>query len=486
MPPKSKAAAAEPPASTADVDIAQAVLAAEFKPIDTLIAYARNARTHSDAQVDQIAASIVEFGFTNPVLADDKGIVAGHGRVMGARKVYASGQVIKLPNGVAIPPGTVPVLNCAGWSEAKRKAYVLADNQLALNAGWDKELLALEFADLAALDFNFDVMGFDKAFVDEINGKRVHFGDPDEDAPEPPAAPCSRLGDIWVLGDHRIICGDATDAETVKAMLAGDTPNLMVTDPPYGVDYDPEWRLRAGVNKPHQKRAEGVVENDDRADWREAWALFDGDVAYVWHGALHSPLVAESLISSGFAVRSQIIWAKASLVMGRGDYHWQHEPCWYVVRKGGKGNWQGDRKQSTLWQIANMHATQGKVDDGKTNHSTQKPVECMRRPIENNSKAGDLIYEPFSGSGTTIIACEMTGRLARAVELSPAYVDVAVTRWEAFTKQAAILEGDGRTFAEVMAERCPPGTVQVTVAEPPKPKRAKPPAKAKAATGPSA
>lgn len=482
MPPKSRAAA-EPPASTADVDISKDVLAAEFKPIDELIPYARNARTHSDAQVDQIAASIVEFGFTNPVLADDKGIVAGHGRVMGARKVYASGQVIKLPNGVAIPPGTVPVLNCAGWSEAKRKAYILADNQLALNAGWDKNLLALEFADLAALDFNFDVMGFDKAFIDDVNGKRVHFGDPDAEAPAPPAAPCSRPGDIWVMGDHRIICGDACDADTVKAMLAGDTPNLMVTDPPYGVDYDPEWRLRQGLNKAHQTRAEGVVENDDRADWQAAWDLFNGDIAYVWCASLKSPQVAVSLEAAGFALRAQVIWNKASIVIGRGDYQWKHEPCWYAVRKGGKGNWQGDRKQATVWDIANMHRTQGKTDDMRTNHSTQKPVECMRRPIENNSKPGDLVYEPFSGSGTTIIACEMTGRLARAVELSPAYVDVAVTRWEAFTKQAAILEGDGRTFAEVMAERCPPGTVQVTVSEKPKPKAKTRAAKPSAAPG---
>jgi len=233
----------------------------------------------------------------------------------------------------------------------------------------------------------------------------------------------------------------------VTALLRGAIPNLMVTDPPYGVEYDPEWRNRVGVNKAHQKRSTGKVLNDDRSDWREAWALFPGNVAYVWHGGLHSANVADSLVSAGFAIRSQIIWAKRSLVMGRGNYHWQHEPCWYAVRKGENGNWTGDRKQSTLWQIENMHATQGNVDDGKTNHSTQKPVECMRRPIENNSVMGEGIYEPFSGSGTTIIACEVTGRTCYAMELNPLYVDMAVKRWQNFTNQQAIHEATGKPFS---------------------------------------
>jgi DNA modification methylase len=227
----------------------------------------------------------------------------------------------------------------------------------------------------------------------------------------------------------------------------------MVTDPPYGVGYDPKWRLDAGVNKPWQKTAGGTVLNDDKADWTEAWALFPGDVAYVWHGGLHAATVQTSLQTAGFTVRAQIIWAKNSLVMGRGHYHWQHEPCWYAVRDKGTGHWAGDRKQSTIWQIANMHRTQGKVDDGKTVHGTQKPVECMRRPIENNSSAGQAVYEPFSGSGTTIIAGEMTGRSVHAIELNPAYVDVAVKRWQDFTGQTATLEAAGQTFADVCEQR---------------------------------
>jgi DNA modification methylase len=265
----------------------------------------------------------------------------------------------------------------------------------------------------------------------------------DEDAAPPaPQTPTSKAGDLWLLGRHRLLCGDSTDQQTVSRVLGSVKPTLLVTDQPYGVEYDPEWRKRAGVNNSNRM---GKVRNDDRADWREAWALFPGDVAYVWHGALHASTVADSLESCGFEIRSQIVWAKPSLVMGRGHYHWQHEPCWYAVR--GTGHWNGDRKQSTLWHIENRN------QDAETIHSTQKPVECMRRPIVNNSSPGQAVYEPFSGSGTTIIACEKEARIALAVELEPAYVDVAVTRWQNFTGQQAVLEGDGRTFEQIKAER---------------------------------
>jgi DNA modification methylase len=249
---------------------------------------------------------------------------------------------------------------------------------------------------------------------------------------------------LKLISKHRIICGDSTSAETIAALLDGERPHLMVTDPPYGVEYDPEWRKRAGVSLNAKKM--GKVLNDDRADWTDAWALFPGDVAYVWHGALHASTVEASLAAAGFKVRSQIIWAKDRFALSRGDYHWHHEPAWYVVREGGKGHWSGDRKQSTLWMIPAR-------DDSGHGHSTQKPVECMKRPIENNSEPGDAVYEPFSGSGTTIIAAEMTGRRCFAVELNPAYVDVAVRRWEAFTGSDAVLDGDGRTFAQISAER---------------------------------
>ncbi|HTV69118.1 MAG TPA: site-specific DNA-methyltransferase [Rhizobiaceae bacterium] len=264
--------------------------------------------------------------------------------------------------------------------------------------------------------------------------------DPDE-VPTAPERAVSCPGDVWLLGRHRLLCGDSTNAAEVDRVFGGIRPHLMVTDPPYGVEYDPSWR-----EKLHDSElAVGTVLNDDRADWREAWALFPGDVAYIWHGALHASTVAASLDASGFAIRSQVIWDKTRLVIGRGDYHWQHEPCWYAVRKGKTGHWAGDRKQTTVWAIPHRKSESG--------HGTQKPVECMKRPIENNSSPGQAVYEPFSGSGTTIIAAEITGRACHAIELNPAYVDVSVKRWQAFTGKQATLDGDGRTFAEVAAER---------------------------------
>ena len=402
----------------------------ERRPIDSLVPYANNARTHSDRQIEQIAASMREWGWTNPVLIGaDGGIIAGHGRVMAARTLGYT---------------EAPVMVADGWTDEQRRAYVLADNQLALNAGWDNDLLRFELEALGAAGFDLDLIGFDNIDALLANQGRT---DPD-DAPESPDNPVSVLGDVWLLGRHRLVCGDSTDAGAVEAALAGVKPHLMVTDPPYGVEYDAAWRnrvVRANGTRVGA-RATGTVLNDDRADWREAWALFPGQVAYVWHAGLHAGEVEASLVVSGFELRAQIIWAKQQFAIGRSDYHWQHEPCWYVVRKGAAGHYAGGRGQSTLWQI-------DKQIKNETGHSTQKPVECMRRPIENNSSPGQAVYEPFSGSGTTIIAAEMTGRACHAIELSPAYVDVAVRRWQDFTGNEATLEADGRTFATVAGER---------------------------------
>lgn len=415
-------------------------LSIEYRAVSTLIPYARNARTHSESQVAQIAASIREFGFTNPVLADDRGIVAGHGRVMGARLIYEAGGTIETPSGQPLPADTVPVLDCSGWSEAKRRAYIIADNKLALNSGWNLDLLKVELDDLLADGFNIDLTGFSASEMDMLwPASGDGLTDPDE-VPAAPVIPVTRLGDVWVMGRHRLVCGDCTDPLVVAKALNGVTPHLMVTDPPYGVEYDANWRNEAARsstsgmgNRALGAGAVGKVMNDDRADWREAWALFPGDVAYVWHAGLFAPTVAESLQKSGFTLRSQVVWAKQQFAIGRGDYHWQHEPCWYAVRKGKAGHYEGGRKQSTLWQI-------DKPQKSETGHSTQKPVECMKRPIENNSSPGQAVYEPFSGSGTTIIAGEMTGRSIHAIELNPIYVDVAVKRWEQFTGQKAVLE----------------------------------------------
>jgi DNA modification methylase len=379
--------------------------------------------------VAQIAASIREFGWTNPVLIDGAdGIIAGHGRLLAARKLGLT---------------EVPCIVLDHLSETQKRALIIADNKLALNAGWDSEMLGLELQELAAEDFDMGLVGFtDDELAALLAEKTEGLTDPDE-TPEPPADPVSVLGDVWVLGKHRIVCGDSTDADTVAKCLNGVTPHLMVTDPPYGVEYDADWRNKAMRidGTAIGGRAVGKVENDDRADWSEAWALFPGDVAYVWHAGNMAHTVAESLTKTGLNIRAQIIWNKSVLVIGRGDYHPKLEPCWYAVRKGKTGHYVGGRKQTTVWDI-------DKPRKSETGHSTQKPVECMRRPIENNSSAGQAVYEPFSGSGTTIIAGEMTGRSIHAIELNPAYVDVAVIRWQEFTGEKAVHE-DGRLFDDL-------------------------------------
>jgi len=407
----------------------------ERRKVSDLVPYARNARTHSDAQVRQIAASIEEWGWTNPILIDDKGgLIAGHGRLLAADKLGIK---------------DVPVMVASGWTAAQKQAYILADNQLALNAGWDTEMLSLELQELDALDFDLDLVGFGEDFlagmlIDGTEG----LTDPDA-VPDLPDDPITVAGDVWQLGRHRLVCGDSTSATDVAKALNGVEPHLMVTDPPYGVEYEAGWRNEAMPQKNDPKRWKdgdgretGAVANDDRADWSEAWALFPGDVAYVWHAGNMANVVADSLIASGLNIRAQIIWVKNQLVIGRGDYHPQHEPCWYAVRKNRKGHYAGGRKQTTVWQI-------DKPRKSETGHSTQKPVECMKRPIVNNSSAGQAIYDPFLGSGTTLIACEMEGRACHGLELSPAYCDVIVKRWQEFTGDDAVREADDLAFCQV-------------------------------------
>ena len=409
----------------------------ELWPIERLRPYARNARLHSDNQVAVLAANMLKFGWTMPCLISDDGeLIAGHGRILAATQLGLS---------------KIPVLRLSHLDEDHRRALRLSDNSVADMAEWDELNLGLEVIDLQALGFDTDLLGFSDEFLEGLlnaaqSGDDANSGsiEGEDDIPEPPVTPVSVAGDLWQLGSHRLICGDSTSSDVVGRLLAGVKPLLMVTDPPYGVEYDPSWRNQVGAAK--TKRT-GKVLNDDRADWREAWSLFPGDVAYIWHGALHAATVADSLTAAGFAIRSQIIWAKDRLVLSRGDYHWQHEPCWYAVRAKGKGHWAGDRKQTTLWQIAN------KDQDAATVHGTQKPVECMRRPILNNSSPGQAVYEPFMGSGTTLIAAETTGRLCYGVELNPVYIDVAIERWQAFTGEEAVLLDSGETFAALKSQR---------------------------------
>lgn len=406
----------------------------EHREIAVLKAYARNSRRHPPAQIQAIAASIKEWGFTIPVLIDETDrIIAGHGRVEAAKS-------ISLQN--------VPVIVARGWSEARIRAYVIADNQIAAGGQWDKGLLAAEVQDLRQLGFDLKLLGFDAA---ELRGITLTGDERDSLDDAPPVEPVvvTRLGDVWILGEHRVICGDSTDLAVIAALLGDRVPHLMATDPPYGVEYDADWRnnaIRSGTSAPVGGRAVGKVLNDERVDWTPAWQNFPGDVVYVWHAGRHARAVQTSLEAAGFVIRSQIIWVKQQFAIGRGDYHWRHEPCWYAVREGCKGHWSGGRKQTTVWEI-------DKPAKSETGHSTQKPVECMKRPIENNSVPGDMVYDPFLGSGTTLVAATITARICLGIELNPAYVDVAVRRWEQLEKKEAVLEATGATFADTAKAR---------------------------------
>jgi DNA modification methylase len=242
-------------------------------------------------------------------------------------------------------------------------------------------------------------------------------------------------GRFWRLGRHRLVCGDCTDPVIVAQALAGATPRLMVTDPPYGVSYDPSWRedprLKPFVGERRAKYATGRIRNDDRAEWSAAWELFPGDVAYVWHSALHHGETERGLNSAGFGVRSQIIWDKGRLIISRGHYHWRHESCLYAVRKGRTAGWTGDRRQVTVWDIPHRRNDSG--------HPTQKPIDCMLRPMLNHTSIGDVVYDPFVGSGTTLLAAEQSGRSCVAIEIDPGHCERVIARWEAATGQKAVM-----------------------------------------------
>ena len=380
--------------------------------IEKLIPYHNNPR--KDQAVDKVASSINEYGFQQPIVVDKNMVlIVGHTRLMGAKKL-----------GLKKVPVTI-----ANLSESKAKAYRIADNRLNEDSAWDFDLLDIEIKNLLDDDYNIDLLGFDSSELDKFLKNDEEYLTHEDEVPEPPKEPKSKLGDVYELGNHRIICGDSTDFNVWQKLLGTVKPHLMVTDPPYGVEYDPKWRNEAGI-KNCENNSKGQVLNDDKADWSSVWSLFQGDVAYVWCADRFSPLVAKSLEDCNFELRSMIIWAKEQGVIGRGHYHYQHEPCWYCVRKGKTGHWSGDRKQTTLWKI-------NKSNRKDTGHGTQKPVECMQRPIENNSSIGQALIDPFLGSGTTIIACEKTGRQGFGIELNPLYVDVIIERWENFTGKKA-------------------------------------------------
>jgi hypothetical protein len=305
-------------------------------PIAKLVPYARTLRRNDDA-VDRMVAAIKEYNFIVPLLVRSDGeIVDGHLRLKAARKMQIT---------------EVQVIVCDDWTPAQVKGFRLAVNRSATWAKWDWGQVALEIADLTNLDFDLSLTGFDGLEIDKL---LLELRGEDSDAPTPQAdrVPVSSTQDLWRCGPHRILCGDSTSAGDVGRLFGDSKPDLMVTDPPYGVSYDPAWREEAGLGK---QRQTGKVVNDDRVDWSEAYKLFNGNVAYVWHAGIYARESASSLVASGFVIRSQIIWAKQHFAMSRGDYHWQHEPCWYAVRKGQSANWRGGRKESTLWEVSNLN-----------------------------------------------------------------------------------------------------------------------------------
>lgn len=409
----------------------------EYWPLTKLVPYARALRKNDHA-VDRMISSIQKFGFKIPILARSSGeIVDGH---------------LRLKAAIQLGLTEVPVILCDEWTETQVKAFRLMVNRSASWAEWDTQLVALEMQELKPLDFDLKLTGFEPIEIDAF--LLADATSQPEEIPEPRGEAITQLGDRWRCGQHLILCGDCTEQDAVQLVVGTAKPVLMVTDPPYGVRYDPTWRERAGLG--HQRQV-GTIPNDTQVDWSRAWQLFDGDVAYVWHAGVHAGEVAASLESVGLRIRAQIIWAKQHFALGRGDFHWQHEPCWYAVREGKHSRWCGDRTQSTLWQVPNLNPFGGSRDESATGHGAQKPIELMRRPILNNTVRGEIVYDPFLGSGTTLIAAESTERICYGLEIDPGYVDVIVKRWQQWTGKRAVLEDDGRTFDELTADRAPQG-----------------------------
>jgi len=385
-------------------------------PIGEVIPNPRNPNTHPEEQIEMLAKILDFQGWRLPIVVSKRSgfIVRGHGRLLAAHRLNLK---------------KVPVDEQPYDSEAQEWADLIADNRIAELAEMDRATLKDVIEELDTGEIDLDLTGFGEASLAELMSEFFVPEEGNTDADEIPEEVEARTkpGDLWKLGDHRLLCGDATKAEDVEKVTGGGSPSIMVTDPPYGVNYDPEWRKRSGLNNSERM---GKVTNDDRASWTEAWANFPGDVAYVWHSSIHGHEVSANLEERDLILRSILIWAKPTFAISRGHYHWQHEPCAYAVRKGETAGWIGDRKQTTLWDINTVN----RGDEADTDHGTQKPVECMERPLRNH--AGD-VFDPFLGSGTTLIAAQRLDRICYGIEIDPHYCDVAIQRWEDFTGKKA-------------------------------------------------
>jgi hypothetical protein len=390
----------------------------------------RNANKGTSRGRALLADSLKAYGAGRSILADRQGrVIAGNKTIEQAKKLDLPVRVVPT-NGqelVVVQRTDLDLL-----TDPTARQLALADNRIAeLDLEWDPALLAEHRAE--GLDLR-ELWSDDE--LERLFGHGLNTGLTSEDSIVPMADTTIKRGDLFQLGQHRLLCGDATVAADVALLMGTATPNLMVTDPPYGVSYDPAWRVRAGQRGRH---AVGQVLNDDRADWSAAFQHFPGAVAYVWHAGLQSAIAATALTSCGFGLRAQIIWTKAHFVLGRGDFHWGHEACWYAVRDGQSSGWRGDRTQSTVWSVPNLNPIGGTRggENVVTGHSTQKPVALFERSILLHTTAGDTVFDPFVGSGTALIACEKTNRRCLAIELEPKYVQAVITRWQAYTNQVA-------------------------------------------------
>jgi DNA modification methylase len=401
-------------------------------PVGRLVPYARNARTHSDGQVAQVAASIAQFGFVNPILVGpDRVIIAGHARLLAARKLEMS---------------EVPVIVLEHLSEAQRRALVIADNRLALNAGWDEEMLALELGALREEDFSLDILGFDdEELARLLAAEDAAEGLTDEDSvPEVAETPVSQAADLWSLGDHKLLVGDATVAADVQRLMGPDAADCVFSDPPYNVDYQGYTKERLTIQNDQMSPEQfGRFLHESFRSFRSV--VKPGASLYICHSSSWQREFQNALEAAGFEVRCQIIWGKNTFAWGFGRYKFQHEPIFYCHVAGQKDAWYGDKSQSTLWEEKKPAANRL--------HPTMKPVELVERALVNSSQAGDLILDLFGGSGSTLIGCERRGRKARLMEIDPKYADVIVRRYQEYSGKRAVLDGDGPTFAEIAQAR---------------------------------
>ncbi|WP_031597624.1 site-specific DNA-methyltransferase [Ferrovum myxofaciens] len=407
----------------------------EQRSIEVLIPYARNARQHSDAQVAQIAASIREFGWGSPILVDGhNNVIAGHGRLLAARKLGLT---------------EVPVVPMTHLTDIQRKALILADNKIGENSTWDNELLGLELAELKDADVDLDLTGFSAEEWDTlINGEEsTKEGLIDEDAvPEVTENPISKTGDIWIMGEHKVLCGDATKAEDYKALLGDELVDMTFTDPPYNVNY-------ANTAKDKMRGKNRPILNDNLGENFQGFLeAACQNILNVTKGAVYIAMSSSELDTLQSAFRSAggkwstfVIWAKNTFTLGRADYQRQYEPILYGWKDGADHYWCGARDQGDVWQI--------KKPQKNDLHPTMKPVELVERAVRNSSKTRDLVLDPFGGSGSTLIACEKSGRRARLIELDPRYVDVICRRWQEFSGQEAKRASDGAKFEVLKSDQ---------------------------------